>query len=745
MEALSAVAGIATAGAQLSKALYDLYSTVRTSGQEIQDVAHNVSLLAMVLEELDDVLCDDGSNFRPQLLEAAKLIVLRCARVFEDIRKHTGADTNLKGKKPYEKLAWYFKRERVKPLRSSLESLKSTLNILLHVVQLAKSTKGIEEYPGVKPIGHWYVRKERRGLVRRVIDNRHALERLKQFEDQTPQADLDLVEEEQPLTFADIFPLSTSNHKRGQSPERKFVVAFGNPVPRSNGTSRRSQEPEIPNTQAGPSTTHGDMLFVPSSAPEDCCRIDLSTDSDAESIGRSFSSRSTRESMARARPMKEQATSRLLLDIIPHEKADETFKWAQNMSWSTILEAKAEETIDTLLRHWTYVDPSYFSEDDRSSITSTEPSLPLHRAKTNQHPHEKEKLEPTRRLSGPHDNSRGRRSSISKDGSLTKELVGRRSVSMGEALNTPSPLSAERNRNAKKRPSPLRPTVENLEEGREAKKGSISHMSSDQGVYSPKEPSTPAPPYPSNHSGQCPSCYATPPSVVFTSLTDRHPYLPIDAQAREKITGDETTSSLDSTLKLFENKILEMMKQPSLQHGTLDSQSRRVSEQREDCQQLNSVGQEAEPVIMKDCLGRKFLFPIEKCRSWQSMENLIKRSFSHIESMNSKIFRGSYDILSPTGEIILPEIWDAVIKPGWVVELRFWDFATAAETSQKDPDVDAVDTAPAIHSSSNTSPKSQVDISSDVQSAAAKRRASLRTWLGSRKSISKSTPSVALE
>lgn len=147
MEALSAVAGIATAGAQLSKALYDLYSTVRTSGQEIQDVAHNVSLLAMVLEELDDVLCDDVSNFRPQLLEAAKLIVLRCASIFEDIRKHTGADANLKGKKPYEKLAWYFKRERVKPLRSSLESLKSTLNILLHVVQLAKSTKGVEEYP----------------------------------------------------------------------------------------------------------------------------------------------------------------------------------------------------------------------------------------------------------------------------------------------------------------------------------------------------------------------------------------------------------------------------------------------------------------------------------------------------------------------------------------------------------------------------------------------------------------------
>lgn len=147
MEGLSAVAGVATAGVQLSRTLYDLYSTFTTSGQEVQDVAHNVSLLAMVLEELHDVLCDDGSNFRPQMREAAQSIVRRCASIFEDIRKHTGADGNLKGKKPHEKLAWYFKRERVKPLRSSLESLKSTLNILLHVVQLAKSTKGVEEYP----------------------------------------------------------------------------------------------------------------------------------------------------------------------------------------------------------------------------------------------------------------------------------------------------------------------------------------------------------------------------------------------------------------------------------------------------------------------------------------------------------------------------------------------------------------------------------------------------------------------
>lgn len=147
MDGLSAVAGVATAGVQLSKFLYDLYSTVKASRQEIQDVANNVSLLAMVLEELDSVLCDDESKFKSELREAAQTIALRCASIFKDIRNHTGADPGLKEKKFYKMVAWYFKRERVKPLRSSLESLKSTLTILLHVVQLAKSTKGVEEYP----------------------------------------------------------------------------------------------------------------------------------------------------------------------------------------------------------------------------------------------------------------------------------------------------------------------------------------------------------------------------------------------------------------------------------------------------------------------------------------------------------------------------------------------------------------------------------------------------------------------
>lgn len=149
ISAVGSVAGVAAAGVQLSKFLYDFYATVQASNQEIQDVANNVSLLAMVLEELDGVLIQDEVHFRPELHRAAQLIVRRCAGMFKDIEKHTATSRNQKGLKITEKVAWYFKRDRVKPLSASLESLKSTLNILLHVVQLAKTTKNVEEYPYV--------------------------------------------------------------------------------------------------------------------------------------------------------------------------------------------------------------------------------------------------------------------------------------------------------------------------------------------------------------------------------------------------------------------------------------------------------------------------------------------------------------------------------------------------------------------------------------------------------------------
>ena len=468
----------------------------------------------------------------------------------------------------------------------------------------------------MKSIGHWYVRRARRSLACLVIDNRHAVERLRGLEDQTSLSNLDLIESEQPLAFADVFPLSASNHKRGQSPERKFIVAFRHPTRGWDDDSRPSPEPDMDLLQAGPSTPYGDRFLCPITSLENRSPQIFCTDSDAVSIGEPTRTQSTRKARTRARPADEQTTSRLILDVIPHEEAEETFKSAQNMGRSTLLKAMAEETIDTLMRHWTYVDPEYFSEDDCSSVPSTEPSRPMLRNRNPQHYHEVESTRPAENLSSSHQGSRRKGSEFLENSDPIEQLAHSQCVPLEEGSETSFALPVGRHRNAKKRPIPLSPTPQNVQAGQGAKARSLSPKPSDRALQSPKEPSSPAPPYPSSPRGQCPSCLAVS-AGASSSCADNRPCQPPDSPSTVAETGNETSPLIDNAIRLFEAKLLEVIKQPSLQNVPLNAQSRQVNEQQEIFEQSVTTEQEAEPVILKDCLGRKFLFPFQKCKSWQ--------------------------------------------------------------------------------------------------------------------------------
>lgn len=612
----------------------------------------------------------------------------------------------------------------------------------------------------MEPIGNWYIHKKRRGLICLVIDNRHAVNRLKHFEDLVERvespSDSSLIEDEQPLKLADIFPISPSHHRRGQSPDRNFVVAFRNHTPQHNRHSRPTQEPVEDSPQVGRSKPNSEILLRLSSPRVDQDHMDSSTASDVESISQSPSFSWSQKSAARGRSKNEPATSRLILDVIPHEAADDVFKSAQNMRGFTLLEAMAEETIDTLIRRWTHVDAKRFSEYDGSSISSTEASAPMSQGRTSHNSHEEINIDPDEISSGLQNNTRKRRSDLLRYNGPKTELDGNRNEALEENATKPYAFPVGSNPNGKKRPDPLHFVPQNVDGDLGVKAKGEAYTPSDQGLQSSKTPSTPAPPYPSGHPDQCLSCKT---SSTSAPIPRPDPHQLADAEARETEISKETGTSMNTAFELFEKRILEMMKDPSFQQSRVIGLPQTEIEQPEP-RHRSTDDYEAEPVILKDCLGRKFLFPIQTCRSWQvslseeprrfkanlvtipqNMENLIRRSFSHIESLNSKIFRGSYDILSPTGEIVLPEIWDTVIKPGWVVELRFWDYTKAGETNKKDPDVDLNEIASVVQSPADTAKKTSPEASLDVQLPIGKRRASLGKWLSSRKS----TPNITLE
>ena len=193
----------------------------------------------------------------------------------------------------------------------------------------------------MKLIGRWYVRKERRGLACLVIDNRHEVEKSKHLEQQTSQSVSNTIDNE-PLTFADIFPLAARCTKRQAWPIIREEVRL-----RVYSALLRAL---ISYLEADPNTPNGGNFLSTSAYRKDQYYPDISRDSSAESIYRITSLPSTRASRSGTTLLKEQVISLVTLVVTPHEKADEIFNSAQNMSMSTLLKAKAEETADTLMR-----------------------------------------------------------------------------------------------------------------------------------------------------------------------------------------------------------------------------------------------------------------------------------------------------------------------------------------------------------------------------------------------------------
>ena len=56
----------------------------------------------------------------------------------------------------------------------------------------------------------------------------------------------------------------------------------------------------------------------------------------------------------------------------------------------------------------------------------------------------------------------------------------------------------------------------------------------------------------------------------------------------------------------------------------------------------------------------------------QGMEELIKQAFLHVEAIGPHVQEGHYDLIGPTGEIILPQVWEALVEPGWSVSMHMW-------------------------------------------------------------------------
>lgn len=51
---------------------------------------------------------------------------------------------------------------------------------------------------------------------------------------------------------------------------------------------------------------------------------------------------------------------------------------------------------------------------------------------------------------------------------------------------------------------------------------------------------------------------------------------------------------------------------------------------------------------------------------------MIQQIFAQVEVISPHVAKGHYDLIGPNGEIILPQVWETAIEPGWAITMSMW-------------------------------------------------------------------------
>ena len=144
----TSVAGTAAMSVQLSQTIYALVPTFPEAEKEMSNIANEISLLAMTLNKLEFVLRRDIQVYRLSMVIVVDEMLRHCHGVFQNISKYVSENSDdIKSSKQFQKkIRWYFQDRPARHLHAALKSMNSTLNVILHVVSLARVTEGADVF-----------------------------------------------------------------------------------------------------------------------------------------------------------------------------------------------------------------------------------------------------------------------------------------------------------------------------------------------------------------------------------------------------------------------------------------------------------------------------------------------------------------------------------------------------------------------------------------------------------------------
>lgn len=89
------------------------------------------------------------------------------------------------------------------------------------------------------------------------------------------------------------------------------------------------------------------------------------------------------------------------------------------------------------------------------------------------------------------------------------------------------------------------------------------------------------------------------------------------------------------------------------------------------------------PIRFKDCVGRKYSFPWHICKTWKGIEGLVNQAFLHVDVIGAYVQQGHYDLMGLDGAIILPQLWDSMVRPDMEISMHMWPIAESPKKQKK--------------------------------------------------------------
>ncbi|KAG9600071.1 hypothetical protein KCU77_g3412, partial [Aureobasidium melanogenum] len=151
------------------------------------------------------------------------------------------------------------------------------------------------------------------------------------------------------------------------------------------------------------------------------------------------------------------------------------------------------------------------------------------------------------------------------------------------------------------------------------------------------------------------------------------------AEAKAKANAEKEAAAAAAALAKAENETAiaeakaEHEKKMAEAKAAADAAEAAKSALEEECKKNASIPDaDKAPLQFTDAVDRRFKLPWHLVKSWKGMEALITQAFVNIERIGPHVANGHYHLLGPNNEIILPQVWDIVVQPGWHIKMQLW-------------------------------------------------------------------------